>query len=155
MLSAQCGDYASRAFAPILRMRQWLLIHALVQSQPRGLSLSGGLAALVTESDPWPLSLLWIRIGVGQWVPVERKREESLKHESGSSPMLNRYLGSLPHHGGIQEAGMTLEAGICCIHHDDTLRGLVVTWGVFSSPLVFHSLLLRAWLSLGKGAENY
>lgn len=46
MLSAQWGDYASRAFAAILIMRQWLLTHALGQSQPQGLSLSGVLAVL-------------------------------------------------------------------------------------------------------------
>lgn len=85
------------------------------------LPLWGGLAPLVAASDPWPLSL-WSRIGVGQWVSLEGEREESLKHESDCRPVLHGYLGSPPHHGGIREAGMTVEAGICCIHRDDTLR---------------------------------
>lgn len=79
------------------------------------------MAPLVAASDPWPLSL-WSRIGVGQWVSVEGEREESLKHESDCRPVLHGYLGSPPHHGGIREAGMTVESGICCIHRDDTLR---------------------------------
>lgn len=106
------------------------------------LPLWGFGGSLVTESEPRPLSL-WSRIGVGQWVPVEGKREESLKHESGSSHVLNRRLGSRPHRAGIQEAGMTIEAGICCIYCDDTLtetwwsRGVsfLLCW----SPTVFYS----------------